>query len=592
MPIRQPIVVVLGHVDHGKTTLLDKIRGTAVAAREAGEMTQHIGASFFPVEMLEDICRPVLGELHAKIKIPGLLVIDTPGHEAFVNLRTRGGSVADIAILVIDAVKGVEVQTRESIDILKSRKTPFIVAANKIDLIPGWKPSLGEPFLQSFKSQDPFVQKELDSKIYTIIGTLSRLGFKAERFDRVADFTQYVSIVPVSAKTGEGIPELLSVLIGLTQQFMEKRLTVTKGPAKGTILEVKEEPGLGVTVNGIIYDGVLRKGDTVVLGGKERPIVTKIRAILLPKPLDEIRDPRDKFTPADRVSAAAGVKIVAPGLEGALAGASIYAVAPTETPEKLAEMISEEIGKLRIQTDKIGIVLKADTLGSLEAIINELENYGVPIRFADVGDVSRREIVEAETVKAEAPLQGVVLAFNVRILLDAEEEARTKAVRIFQNNIIYHLIDDYTAWVKGEQEARGQREFDALIKPGKVKLLPGCVFRRSKPAVCGIEVEAGRVKPKYPLMKPDGKVVGNISEIQDKGQAIPEATVGMSVAISMKEPIIGRHLREGDTLYVAVPEDHAKLMLTIFQSRLTSEEGKALEEIVQLMRKERPFWAA
>lgn len=592
MPIRQPIVVVLGHVDHGKTTLLDKIRGTAVAAREAGEMTQHIGASFFPVEMLEGICKPVLGELHVKIKIPGLLVIDTPGHEAFINLRTRGGSVADIAILVIDVVKGVEVQTRESIDILKSRKTPFIIAANKMDLIPGWKPHPNEPFLKSLKSQDPFVQKELDSKIYTMIGTLSRLGFKADRFDRVTDFTQYVSIVPVSAKTGEGIPELLSVLIGLTQQFMEKRLTVTKGSAKGTILEVKEEPGLGVTVNAILYDGVLKKGDTIVAGGKEKPIVTKIRAVLLPKPLDEIRDPRDKFTPVEKVSAAAGVKIVAPGLEDALAGASVYAVAPNETPEKLAKTISEEIGKLRIQTDKIGVILKADTLGSLEAIINELENYGVPIRFADVGNVSRREIVEAETVKAEAPLQGVVLAFNVHVLPDAEEEARAQGVRIFQNDIIYHLIDDYNAWIKGEQETRGQREFDPLIKPGKIKVLPGCVFRRSKPAICGIEVEAGRIKSRYPLMKSNGEVVGIISEIQDKGQSISEATTGMSVAISMKEPIIGRHIREGDMLYVAVPEDHAKLMLTVFQSRLTAEEGKALEGIVQLMRKDKPFWAA
>lgn len=532
-----------------------------------------------------------MGEFRARIKIPGLLVIDTPGHEAFINLRRRGGSVADIAILVIDAVKGFEVQTHESVGILKARKTPFIVAANKIDLIPGWKSRPGEPFLKSFKSQNPFVQRELDNSLYTMIGVLSRLGFKGDRFDKITDFTQYVAIVPVSAKSGEGIPELLSVLIGLTQQFMQKRLTVTKGPAKGTVLEVKEEPGLGVTVNAIIYDGILKKGDTIVVGGKEKVIVTKIRAVLLPKPLDEIRDPRDRFASVNKVSAAVGVKIAAPSLENAIAGASIYVVAPDKTPEALAETVSEEIGKLRIQTDKLGIVLKTDTLGSLEAIINELENYGVPIRFADVGDVSRREVIEAATVKMEAPLQGAILAFNVNVLPDAEEEARTQGVRIFQSNIIYRLIDDYLSWMKREQEVRTQREFETLVKPGKIKVLLGCVFRRSKPAIFGVEVVAGRIRSKYPLMKDDGKPVGDITEIQDKGQTIPEASSGMSVAISMKEPVIGRHIRESDILYVSVPEDHAKLMLTTFQSRLSPDEAQALDEITQVMRKLRSFWA-
>jgi translation initiation factor 5B len=492
---------------------------------------------------------------------------------------------------VIDAVKGFEVQTHESIGILKARKTPFIVAANKIDLIPGWKSRPGEPFLKSFKSQDPFVQRELENSLYTMIGVLSRLGFKGERFDKITDFTQYVAIVPVSAKSGEGIPELLSVLIGLTQQFMQKRLTVTKGPAKGTVLEVKEELGLGVTVNAIIYDGILKKGDTIVVGGKEKVIVTKVRAVLLPKPLDEIRDPRDRFTSVNKVSAAVGVKIAAPSLENAIAGASIYVVAPDKTPEALVETVSEEIGKLRIQTDKLGIVLKTDTLGSLEAIINELENYGVPIRFADVGDVSRREVIEAATVKMEAPLQGAILAFNVNVLPDAEEEAGTQGVRIFQSNIIYRLIDDYLSWMKSEQEVRTQREFETLVKPGKIKVLPGCVFRRSKPAIFGVEVVAGRIRTKYPLMKADGKPVGGIAEIQDKGQTIPEASSGMSVAISMKEPVIGRHIRESDTLYVSVPEEHAKLMMTTFQSRLSPDEAQALDEITQVMRKLKSFWA-
>ncbi|MFB0501790.1 MAG: translation initiation factor IF-2, partial [Candidatus Bathyarchaeia archaeon] len=337
MPIRQPIVCVLGHIDTGKTLLLDKIRKSSVQAREAGGITQHIGASFFPVETLKEVCGPLLKKFRRRLRIPGLLVIDTPGHEAFANLRKRGGAVADIAILVIDILKGFEAQTYESIDILKARKTPFLVAANKIDRVPGWVSKPDEPFLTSYKSQDPYVRKDIDERLYTVMGTFSKLGFGAERFDKISDFTRTAAIVPTSAKTGEGIPELLGVLVGLTQQYLRARLKVTKGPAKGTVLEVKEEPGLGTTINAIIYDGTLQKGDMIVVGGKEQTIRTNVRAVLLPKALDEIRDPRDRFSSVNAVSAAAGIKIAAPNLDNALAGAPLYVVPVDGQPEAFAK---------------------------------------------------------------------------------------------------------------------------------------------------------------------------------------------------------------------------------------------------------------
>jgi len=590
LPIRQPIVCVLGHVDTGKTLLLDKIRKTSVQAREAGGITQHIGASFFPVETLAKICGPLLSKIKGQIRIPGLLVIDTPGHEAFANLRRRGGAVADIAILVIDILKGFEVQTYECIDILKARKTPFMVAANKIDKIPGWKPKPDSPFILSYKEQDPYVRQSLDEKIYEIIGTFSRLGFRADRFDRIEDFTRTVTIVPVSAKTGEGIPELLTVLIGLTQQYLRARLQTTEGPAKGTVLEVKEEPGLGVTINAIIYDGVLQREDLIVVGGKEKPIVTKVRAVLLPKPLDEIRDPRDKFIAAEEVSAAAGVKIAAPELENALAGAPIYAVPSEEELPKYIEAVMEEIERVKISTDVQGVVLKADALGSLEAIVESLKRNNIPIRLADVGDVSKRDIIEASIVKENEPLYGVVLAFNVNILPDAAGEASRRQVRIFQHNIIYHLVDEYLQWAKSEKEAKMREEFQRLIKPGKIKILPGYIFRRAKPAIFGVEVLAGEIRPKYPLIREDGTDIGEIMQIQDKGEAIPRADTGMQVAISMNKPVIGRHIDENDILYVKVPESHVKLLKTKFQELLSLEELQVLDEYVEIMRKKNPLW--
>jgi translation initiation factor 5B len=593
MPTRQPIVCVLGHVDTGKTLLLDEIRKTSVQAREAGGMTQHIGASYFPLETLKQLIGPTLSSLRGEIEIPGLLIVDTPGHEAFTNLRRRGGSVADIAILVVDVLKGLEAQTFECIDILKARKTPFIVAVNKIDRIPGWKPQPSAPFMKSYPSQDSFVREDLDNRLYTIMGGFSRLGFRTERFDRLRreDFASTVSLVPTSAKTGEGLPELLMMLVGLTQIYLKKQLQTTVGPAKGSVLEVKEEPGLGLTLNTIVYDGTLRKDDLIVVGGRNKPVITTIRAILVPKPLDEIRDPRDRFSSVDCVFAAAGVKIVASGLEGALAGAPLYAVPPGEEAAEYAKLVTEEVGRIRIATEIAGVVVKADTLGSLEAIAEILKKNNVQIRIADVGDISKRDVVEASVVKTREPFLGVILAFGVKVLPDAAEEAGASGIQIFQEPIIYNMIDKYLDWQKAQREARVELEFEKLVKPGKIQVLQGFVFRRAKPAIFGVEVLGGLIKPKYRLVRAENtEDVGEVQQIQDKGKAISEAKAGMQVAVSMDDPIVGRHLFERDILFVKVPEHDAKILMTTCVEKLSDDEQQVLKEYIRLMQKKTPFW--
>jgi len=593
LPTRQPIVCVLGHVDTGKTLLLDKIRKTSVGAREAGGITQHIGASFFPVETLSQLIGPLLSKVKGEIEIPGLLIIDTPGHEAFTNLRKRGGSVADIAILVINVLRGFEAQTFECVEILKARKTPFLVAANMIDRVPGWNSYPDTPFSKSYPLQDPYVREDLDNRIYDVIGAFSRLGFKIDRFDKVREFASTVAVVPMSAKTGEGIHELLMVLIGLTQQHLKKRLQTTEGPAKGTVLEVKEDPGLGLTLNTIIYDGTLQKNELIVVGGKEKPIVTRIRAILVPKPLDEIRDPREKFSSVESVYAAAGVKIVAPDLEGVLAGASLYAVPKNDDPEKYARLISEEIEKIRIVTDIEGIIVKADALGSLEAIADILKQNNIPIRLADVGDISKREVVESSIVKEHEPLYGAILGFNVKILPDAEEEATAKGVQIFLEKVVYRLLENYLAWFKGKRDAGLEQNFETLVRPAKLRIMEGYVFRRARPAIFGVEILAGTIKPKTAVVRAeDGEEVGEIQQIQDKGKALSEAQQGMQVAVSMERPIFGRHVFEKDILYAKIPEAHVRMLSTTFMERLVKEEQDVLNEYVKIMRKKVPFWGA
>ena len=579
-----------GHVDHGKTTLLDRIRGTSVAKREPGQITQWIGASLLPAETIKETYGDALEQLKAQVKIPGLLFIDTPGHESFSNLRRRGGSAADIAILVIDLTKGVEPQTEESIEILKARKTPFVIAANKLDLVPGWRKTNSKSLSSTISQQPPEIQREIDNRIYTIMGSVSKLGLNADRFDRIKDFTKTVAIVPTSAKTGDGIRELLAVVVGLTQSYMKEELLTTSGPAKGTVLEVKEEIGLGTTVNAIIYDGVLNVGDEIALGGKEGPIVTSVRAILVPKPLDEIRDPRDKFSSVRGVEAAAGVKIVAPGLEKALAGSSLYAVLKGESSEAAARIVKEEFERLRIEIDRNGVVLKTDTLGALEAITASLNQSGTPIRLADVGDISKRDIIEADVVREKDRLLGVVLGFNVKVLPDAEEEAIKRTTKILRADVIYDLLESYSRWVDAERAASLKTELDRHIRPGKMHVLPGYVFRHSKPAIFGVEILAGTIRQKYPLINQDGKRIGTIMRLQDKGKDIDEARTGMQIAISVDKAIMNRNVFENDILYVAVPETSAREFSTRLSEYLSPEEKGVLEELTTIMRGENPLW--
>jgi translation initiation factor 5B len=591
MAIRQPIVCVLGHIDTGKTSLLDKIRGTAVQAREAGGMTQQIGASYFPLSTIKELVGKLLKSFKRSLTVPGLLVIDTPGHAAFFNLRKRGGAAADIAILVVDIVDGLQPQTYESLRILRARKTPFLIALNKVDRLPGWQPKDTWLLTESLKTQSEHVHRELDEKIYEVMGDLSREGYQSDRYDRINDFAKTVAIVPTSAKTGEGLSELLLVVVGLAQQYLEEKLHTTTGPAKGVVLEVTEEAGLGVTIDAIIYDGILRQGDAVVIGGLAKPITTHVRALLMPHPLDEIRDPRERFTPVKEVVAAAGVKIAAPALEGAVAGAGLYVVKTPEEEAAASERLVKDLEAVRIATDKVGILVKADTLGSLEALVGYIRDHEVPIRRADIGDISKKEVIEVSTVAESDPLLAVILAFNSKVLPDANTEASALKVPIFQSRIIYELVEQYEAWVADKRKEQETALLETVTFPGKIELLPGYVFRQSNPAVVGIRILGGRVQPKTELITPANRHVGTIQQIQDKGNAIPVARMGAEVAISIKGATVGRQINEGDILYIDVPEKMAIRLNRELQDTLTSDELDVLHEFLEIKRKQvQPFW--
>lgn len=481
--IRTPIVCVLGHVDHGKTSLLDRIRGSKVVAGEAGAITQHIGATLIPFDSIAKMSGD-LGRL--KTSVPGLLFIDTPGHHAFTTLRARGGALADIAILVVDVNEGFKQQTIEALQILRTCKTPFVIAATKLDKIPGWRPTPNASFQKAYKNQSERVQTECENRVYELVGKLSDMGFNSERFDRVSDFQRNLVIVPVSSMTGEGIGDLLMIMIGLAQRYLTEGLkTTTSGPGVGTVLEVKEEKGLGTTLDVILYDGIISVGDEIGIAGSDGALSTKVRALLQPRPMKEILI-EDQFMRVKSVVAAAGVKISAPNLESIVAGSPIRVIRG-DHDEVLAK-INEEMQEINIKLSDVGVSVRADTIGALEALSNELDAKNIPIMRASVGPLSRRDLIDISVIKED--LFKVALCFNVPLLPDAEAMVRDEEVdvKIFSNRVIYKLLDDYLEWRDEMIRAKEAKQFETVVLPAKFSILPGCVFRMSGPAVVGVRV--------------------------------------------------------------------------------------------------------
>ena len=578
MKIRQPIIGVLGHVDHGKTSLLDAIRGTSIAKKEHGGITQHIGATEVPIDTIYEICGPLIKE--RKFKVPGLLFIDTPGHEAFTTLRARGGSLSDIAILVIDIREKVMPQTVESINILKKFKTPFVVAATKIDLIDGWRNSQNKAFVNAIKEQNDFVKEELDKSIYRISEQLFNYGFSAERYDRIVDFTKNVAIVPISSKFRIGIADLLLVLIGLSQKYLEEKLRTEEGPGEGNVLEIKEEKGLGKTLDVILYQGTIKKGDTIVISGKDRPIVTKVKILLKPKPLDEIMDPKDPFMQVKEVSAAAGIKISAPDIDDVIPGGIVKVADINNLDEAINEVRKES--QIDVNLSEDGIIIKADAKGSLEALYYELSLLKVPVKKAGIGDITKRDVVDAETTKND--LNKIIIAYNVKVPQDIVLNTN---VKIIEGKILYELIEKYKETIEKEK-ARIEEEKRAEINfPAKIKILEEYIFRTSKPAIVGVRVLAGRIKQDMPVMNDQGKSLGVIKSLRDQAQTLKEAIVGQEVAVSISDAIIGRNVVPGDIIYSNLNENDVKKLKEI---ELSYEEKETLNEIISIKRKEKPFW--
>jgi len=527
--IREPIVVVGGHVDHGKTSFLDYIRGTAIADREAGKITQHIGATEVPIDIIKKISLSLLEKYKFNLKIPGLLFIDTPGHEAFSSLRERGARIADIAVLVIDVMQGCQPQTFEMINFLKENKTPFIVALTKIDLIKGFRKDLNlTEILKEVDEGETLFAQEFTKKFYNIIGQLGEKGFNADRFDKVTEFTKELLLIPISSKTNTGIAELLLFLSGLSQKYLESKLEINKeGSGKAVVLEVKETKGFGKTIDIILFDGIISKNDYIKIESRNGVFVSKIKMILKPRALSEIREKHTQFKQIDSIHAASGLKIVASNVGSIVSGDIISVISKKE-----ADNLETKIKKVK-SLKELGILVKTDTEGSAEAIDSLANKEEVEIFRVDIGKITKEDVIEAKLFAQNDFKYGAIFAFNSVVPSDIEEYAKQQDIKIFSSNVIYKIFEEYKKWVEEKENEIKENILKNIIYPVKFKILPQYIFRVSKPLVCGVEVIDGVLKPNIRLIH-KGKFLGILKKVQDNGKDIKEAKKGMQVAVSIE----------------------------------------------------------
>ena len=587
---RQPIVAVLGHVDHGKPSVLDFIRSlgskkqSSVMAREAGGITQHIGATEVPAKLLNDFCADIMGG--KSFKSPGLLFIDTPGHHSFTSLRGRGGALADIAILVVDIMEGCQPQTLESIKILKQHKTPFVIAANKVDRIHGWKAKNGSSFTEAMANQSKEVKSRLEEHYWKLVGQFSEVGYNIELFNKNTDYRNNLSLVPCSAKEGEGLQDLLAVTIGLAERFLVEQLEDFEGLAEGTVLEMKEERGLGKTIDVILYRGELKKGDKIILASADGPFETHIRGMFRPRGMSEMRDAGDRWDNTEIVQAAAGIKISGPDLEKVLAGTRLHGFSNSD--EKVVAMNNaKEEADISVELDEEGIVIKSDTLGGLEALGNELKAMGIPIREASIGVVNKRDLRSAES--SNDPLQKVILAFSTNIMPEVKEilEKDDCEIKLISKEIIYHILEEFEEWSKEKKIEMETSSREEIIFPGRILILKDHVFRRKDPAIVGVRVIGGKVQLGQYLMKNDGTRIGQIKSLRSGESSMKNASQGDEVAVAINGVTVGRQIDEEDVLLVDIPSSHASKLQKM---DLNPIEKEILDEIIGVHRKKEHFW--
>jgi translation initiation factor aIF-2/yIF-2 len=531
---RSPIVCIMGHVDTGKTKLLDKLRCTNIQQREAGGITQQIGATFFPSSALSKQTRVVKPEF--TISVPGLLMIDTPGHEAFNNLRSRGSSLCDIAVVVIDIMHGLELQTVESLEMLRKNQCPFVIALNKVDVLYKWASTQNMSVRDAVKSQEEFVQDQFQRRLTSIVVELQERGLNSSLYWENSD-PDSISLVPTSAHTGEGIADLLFTILERAQGSLAEQLEV-KDDVRCIVIEVKNTEGLGTTIDVLLVNGTLQEGDQIVLAGMTGPIVTTIRALLTPQPMKEMRV-KGEFIHHSKVSTSMGVKISASGLEKAVCGSEVFVVKDASGVSELQEHVQSNFKSILsgFERQAAGVYVKASTIGSLEALLGFLQKMEIPVSDMSIGEVHKKDVTQAAIMKEKkCPEYAVILAFDVKINADAKKEAKHAGVNILTADIIYNLFDQFQSHM--EKTGKSKKPMHAPIFPVLLQCVKPSTVHKTGASLVWCEVRGGQLRIDTPLglLQSEGHVaLGHVVEILKDRRPADMAYLGDRVCMKLQQ---------------------------------------------------------
>lgn len=588
--LRCPIVVIMGHVDTGKTKLLDNIRRTNVQEGEAGGITQQIGATYFEPKTLLTRCEKLNKTEKLDLTLPGILVIDTPGHESFTNLRSRGSNLCDLAILVVDLMHGLEQQTIESLKMLRSKGTPFVVALNKVDRCYNWKTCANDPIRSALEVQEEGTIQEFRARAEEAKVQLAEQGVNSNIYWEMGEddwqTSDFVPLVPTSAISGEGVQDILLLLCRMAQEKLWRQI-MWCGNLQCTVLEVKAIEGLGMTIDVIVVNGTIREGDKVVLCTMDGPVVSEIRGLLTPPPSREMRV-KSEYIHHKEIKGALGVKLIGNGFEKVMAGTPVMVVGPDDEEEDIKAEVMQDLKSLTdsLSVDKRGVMVQASTLGALEALLQFLRvetKPPIPVSSVGIGTVFKKDVTKISIMKEKAGFEeyATILAFDVNVDKDARAAAEEAGVKIFTADIIYHLFDHFTRYMEEIAEKRKQEAQDVAVFPSIVKILPQHIFNQKDPIILGMEVFDGILKVGTPLCVPalGGIHVGKVVSIEMNGKEQQTARKGTSVAVKIvneSNPTItyGRQFDSTNMLYSTLTRSSIDALKANFKDTLEKEDWK------------------
>ena len=421
--LKAPICSIMGHVDAGKTSLIDYIKKSTKVKDEAGGITQTISSSYINIDSIVELTKVINGKYAVEPTIPGMLLIDTPGHEAFNVMRENGSTLCDIAIVIIDIMDGVKPQTIESVEMLRKNRVPFVIVVTKLDTIPEYNKTNETSLRKAFKQQKKTTISYITSIIEDIKYDFDKIKCKSEFYLRNKKPQSIYSIVPVSSHTGEGIADLMALIVYISQNWMNKKITYSD-TIEGQVMNNYKDKNKGWIIDIILKNGTLNTGDKLIFNSYKGPKIVTIRNMFVNKNQEST------------IKATNSISIIGSNCDEIYIGTQFYKF------ENNLEMYVEQMTNIwtKLKLDNQGVIIMAPTIGSIDAFYKVFKKENIPIRYYLIGELTEKNLNYIKThLSEEEELENrTVLYFG-----ELSETQKTKNANILkQLNITFMSSDN------------------------------------------------------------------------------------------------------------------------------------------------------